>query len=1000
MDLQDIFLGALDCSTPEQRERFLDSSCVGRPELRAEVEAMLRNEPQLATYLERSVFSDASAREAFLCSQSDVQRQLGAQFRIVQCLGEGGMGSVWLAQQIQPIEREVAIKLLRPGFDSQKILARFDAERNVLARVQHPNIAAIFDAGTTADGRPWFVMEYCGGSGLVEYVSGLRLGLRERLDLFIQVCRAVDHVHRCGVLHRDIKPANVLVAEYNGMAVAKLIDFGIAKTAGEDVVQGGRRITPAGLTGTPEYMAPELITGHAPSVLTDVYSLGAVLYELLTGRPPYGKSSADQRGLWEYSKRVEQTYPELPSCVIARGSEILAGEVAAGGDFVPLAEKLPSQIDWIVLKALEREPGRRYQDVVSLQVDLQHFMAGEVISARALSLAQRLRRRWAGVRNPAAVAFGLLAAAVLAAVFFGGALGGRGSLETGAEAVASGVASEQREGRLEAAFLADLRGEVVETIDRFLRADRTDREVERQRLRYLVGRWELLAGSLDSDRGRQLTLAECNYRMGQIYGAIGETDRAVELLCVAEGLFKGAGVQIQDSPQHALFRLESLGELGRRQFEKGVAADSLESFNEAIALAGQVTVAGQLQKDLQQSLSEIYCDRAKVLLRSGKSQEALLSIGEALFCLQELEKLNLADDRTQQLMVSTLNGRSFILRFLGQVEAAIVDIRAGQERIALLRESVTERAVIERLRGMQYLNLGLAFQGARRYADAVVEFTRAKSVFEELVKTWPSSTEHRERLAASSNSLGVAQFLAGDVDQSAVECEFAAAIWRQLAAEHPEVPDYTKGALEVETNLAVMASGAKHFEVAEGFARRAMESGNRLAESFPGVVDFVIAAIRPHTILAGIQSQRGESEAAIVTLGEAIGQFERAALRYVDAVALKDGLAVALAFRGDLRWKRNEPGKALEDYVAAAGVVEGLPGQSAGVIQVRRLTDLQALCAQACISLGDSKGAIDWYQRAELTLQRRLAENAGDESLKEQLRLVTARRSELMSTSP
>lgn len=1003
MNLQDIFLGALECSTSEQRTLFLEASCAGRPEIRAEVEAMLRKEPQLSTFLERSAFSDISAREALVPDKSDVQRQIGSQFRIALCLGEGGMGSVWLARQEYPVERDVAIKLLRPGLDSQKILARFQAERNILAKVQHPNIASIFDAGTTADGRPYFVMEYCGNAGLVNYVSALQLGLRDRLELFIQICRAVDHVHRLGILHRDIKPSNVLVAEYNRMPVAKVIDFGIAKMVGEAVVRGDKRITPSGLTGTPEYMAPELINGQPATPGSDVYSLGALLYELLVGWPPYGKSRSDQPGLLDYARRVAQTHPEPPSGAIKRGSGHVPADETGANCLLPIADELPKQIDWIVMKAIESDPFDRYQDVAGLQADLQSFLAGEVVSPPALRLFQRFPRRWRWGRKPATAAAILLAAGLLVCVLFWSDLPGKAGLKTGGDAAASSVASdsqEQRVERLEEAFIEALRGEVLGTIQRIQQADRTRIEVERNRLRSLAGRWELLAESLGSDRGRQVTLAECNFRMGQVYGEIGEPDRAIEMLCIAEGLYQGVGDQIHRSPRQSVYRLQNLGELGRRQFEKGSPTDALSSFSKALDLAKELSFVGELRKEWLQVVSEICADRAKVLLRSGRSQESLSSVEEAMAYLRELEELDKNDDQTQQLILSTLNGRAFILRSLGQVEASIVDMQAGQARIALMGNNEADPIVIERLRGMQHLNLGLGLYGTGRHEEALVEFAKAKSVYEELVRTYPSASGHRERLASSCNSVGVAKFLAGEVDQGIADCEYAASIWKQLASQHPEVPDYTNSLLEVETNLAAMAAKAMRFEIAEGFARRAMESGQELAESFPDVVDFVLVHARTHTILAGIQSQRGETEAAIATASDAIRLFERAADRYPEAVALKDGLAFALAMRGDMWSNRHDYGKSLEDYEAAVKLVEKLPGQSAGIAQVRHLADLQASCAQMCTHAGNSKQAIFWLQRVEETLQRRLGMNPDDDSLKERLRQVAARKAELSTNLP
>lgn len=987
MEIHDIFLEALELTTPEEQRRFLDKACIGRPGLRAEIEAMLQKAPLIDNYLEHSVFSTPSAQAALVPSQAEVQTQLGSRFRLLSGLGEGGMGSVWLARQTHPIERQVAIKLLRPGFDSRKILALFEAERNTLAQLQHPNIATIFDAGTAEDGRPFFVMEYCGGPTIAEHASSAQLGVRDRLELFLPICRAIDYVHQLDILHRDIKPSNVLVAEYNGLAVPKVIDFGIAKSVGQELPKGTEHSAPWGLTGTPEYMAPELIIGQPADAtkLSDIYSLGAMLYELLVGTPPYGTMRTDRAGLLDYVKRVDETDPDPPSRAIRRGAEMSADE-------------LPSELDWIVMKAIERDPIRRYQNVAALHTDLQSFLDGRPVKAKAPSLVRASTRWWRRNRVPASTAALSLAAFLLLAIYFrSGSLRRSGEESFRDPAVASAI---NRADRLEQAFVDDLRLAVRDTIQRLSRADRTKQEVERQALRDLASRWASLAESVGTDQRRAAVLAESNFRLGQIHGSLGNSDEAIGRFLTAETLYQKLTDSLLTSPMQAVYRLQNLTELGRQRFEKGSATDALTSFAQAIELGQAIPVEEGSKKELLYALAELHTDQGKVLLRAGKGQQALVSVAQGMEYAGKLEGLDPNDDRTQQLLISMLNGRGFILRSLGQIQAAIADMESGKERIAVLSKTSADCELVESLRGTQSLILGLAYYAIRRHSETSDELTRARRIFEALVEDYPSNHQHRERLASTVNSLGTNAFLAGDVDQGVADCEYSASIWSALRQEFPLLSEYGKSEAEVEMNLAVMASRAKRFDKAEASARRGMETSRRLAESFPDRVDFAIVAARSHTILAGIQSQRGQTDPAIEMQGEAIRSFEQAASKFPDSVESRDGLATALAMRADLWSAKHEHRKALVDYEAAAALVELLPRQTAGMTQPRHLTDLQGSCAQMHIALNEPKTAVVWLERIEATVRQQLVARPDNQMLKDKLRQVETLKSEFSRDNP
>lgn len=315
-------------------------------------------------------------------------------YRLRSVLGEGGFGTVHLAEQHEPVQRLVALKVLRPGMDSAQVIARFALEREAMARMSHPNIAQIYDAGTTANGLPFFAMEYVDGASLVPYCDRRHLPLTDRLRLFVQVCRGVHHAHQKGVLHRDLKPSNVLVATVDGAPVPKIIDFGIAKAlAGHELAPTGSQTTLEGrCLGTPGYMSPEQadLAGGQVDVRTDVYALGILLYELLTGRLPHDPSALPQQGLLSYLQQVRDVEPVRPSTT---ATSVAPAAAATRGVTAPaLRRRLRGDLDWITLQALERDPARRYQSAADLAADLERHLRHEPVLAGPPGIAYRLRK--------------------------------------------------------------------------------------------------------------------------------------------------------------------------------------------------------------------------------------------------------------------------------------------------------------------------------------------------------------------------------------------------------------------------------------------------------------------------------------------------------------------------------------------------------------------------------------------------------------------------------
>ena len=317
-------------------------------------------------------------------------------YRLIRPLGEGGMGVVWLGEQESPIRRTVALKVVKPGTDSGVVLSRFASERQTLAILSHDHIAKVFDAGATDDGRPYFVMEYVVGLPITSFADRAGMPVAARLQLFLQVCSAVQHAHQQGVLHRDLKPTNILVSDQDGRPVVKVIDFGIAKVIGQHVT-GRTMATEFGvLVGTPDYMSPEQASLSQSTVdtRTDIYSLGLVLYELLVGALPFDATELHERGVLEMLRVIREEEPKRLATRLTSRDAAVATEIAKTRhtDLGTLVRQLRGELEWITARALEKDPARRYAAASELGADIERHLKGEAVSRRAavrcLPLAQ------------------------------------------------------------------------------------------------------------------------------------------------------------------------------------------------------------------------------------------------------------------------------------------------------------------------------------------------------------------------------------------------------------------------------------------------------------------------------------------------------------------------------------------------------------------------------------------------------------------------------------
>ncbi|HEX5109057.1 MAG TPA: protein kinase [Vicinamibacterales bacterium] len=416
-----VFHDALEKTGPE-RARFVSAACADDLELRTQVEALLKAHDDAGAFLSSPTGApDEAARAAVQLAAGEPPEGPGARigpYKLLQVIGEGGFGIVYMAEQEQPLRRRVALKIIKLGMDTREVIARFEAERQALALMEHPNIARVFDAGATQSGRPYFVMELVQGVPITSYCDANRLSTRERLDLFADVCKAVHHAHEKGLIHRDIKPSNVMVTLHDGIPVPKIIDFGVAKATNQRLTEKTLFTAYGQFVGTPAYMSPEQaeMSGLELDRRSDIYSLGVLVYELLTGTTPFEAETLRQRGFLEMLRVIQEEDPPTPSARLSSLGDRLI-EVAGRRHVDPaaLAKLVQGDLDWIVMKAIDKDRRRRYGSALEFLNDIARYSRDEPVIARPPSAAYRLGKFAKRQRVPL-----LAAASVAVALAVGG----------------------------------------------------------------------------------------------------------------------------------------------------------------------------------------------------------------------------------------------------------------------------------------------------------------------------------------------------------------------------------------------------------------------------------------------------------------------------------------------------------------------------------------------------------------------------------------------------
>ncbi len=472
---------------------------------------------------------------------------IGDKYRLIERIGEGGMGFVWYAEQLLPVKRKVAIKLLKPGLDSHSVLGRFEAERQALALMDHPNIAKVFDAGMTDLGHPFFVMELVRGTSITTWCDQNKVDLRGRLELLIPVCQAIQHAHQKGIIHRDIKPSNVMVAMFDGQPVPKVIDFGIAKAFGTNLTELSLHTAFGAVVGTAEYMSPEQAELNNLDIDTrsDVYSLGVLMYELLTGSTPFPRAELVERGWQEALRVIRDVDPPVPSLRLSTSK--MRASIAAVRSIEPkeLGKLLKSELDWVVMKSLEKDRTRRYESASAIVNDLQRYLRDEPVEACPPSAIYQARKFIRRHRWPVMASTLLLVSLIVGVI--GTSLGflraeAQRKLAEQARHEADERTVSERAAKLEAqrqqriaeaaedATLDSYRESTNDVIEKLIGSKDSIGTAERSYLESAHRRWQTFADRQGSDERSRYVRALGNHHLGLIWGDLDRPNDAVAAL--------------------------------------------------------------------------------------------------------------------------------------------------------------------------------------------------------------------------------------------------------------------------------------------------------------------------------------------------------------------------------------------------------------------------------------------------------------------------------------
>jgi len=881
MNERDLFIAALQIDDLARRAAYLDQACGRDNELRKRLDVLLAAHDRPASALERPLAANAAgipmgtpdpttARSEMPASDDEptashhgetpapatlIGSIIAGRYKLRQVIGEGGMGSVYLAEQTQPVKRQVALKLIKPGMDSNAVLARFESERQALALMDHPHIAKVFDAGTTSPpfgggvwgGGPFFVMELVKGIPLTDYCDQHRLGLPERLALFRQICSAVQHAHQKGIIHRDLKPTNILVESHDGEPVPKVIDFGLAKaTSGLQLSEHSLFTAFGTVAGTPLYMAPEQASFNALDIDTraDIYALGVILYELLTGSTPIRRETFRRAALEEMLRLIREVEPPTPSSRISTSDTLPSIAAIRQTEPARLSRFVRGDLDWIVMKALAKERNRRYESAIALAQDIERFTNHEPVSAGPPTASYRFRkfarRHRAALATAGGFALLLVAATAVSAVL---AVWANRELH---RAVKAEQAANEQKGRAQ-----DREKLAIDAVRRYGDVVRETPELKNtpslSNLRATLLKepqafFKRLRERLQADRETTpeslARLAEASFDLGKLTDEIGDKQEAlrahVESLAIRERLAR-------EKPSVTEFQTDlarSHHYIGSLKSETGRPVEALASYERARAIRERLARENPSVRQFQSGLAQIHHSIGVLQRATGRPAEGLASHERARAIQERLARENPSVTEFQSDLALSHNAIGVLQSATGQPAEALASYERAREiweRLARENPSVTE---FQRYLAGVHNNIGNLQSATGQPAEALASYEQARAIRERLARANPSVTEFQSNLAASHFNIGYLQGQTGRTAEALASVDQARAIWERLARENPSVTQFQSDLAQSHNNIGALQREMGRLADALASHEQARATRERLARDHPESPDF------------------------------------------------------------------------------------------------------------------------------------------------------------------
>jgi serine/threonine protein kinase/tetratricopeptide (TPR) repeat protein len=988
MDEESIFLAALEKETPREREAYLDDACAGRADLRRGVELLLRAHERAGPFLRAGpggLTADRPGREG-------PGTVLGP-YKLLQSIGEGGMGAVWMAEQTHPVRRTVALKVIKPGMDSGQVLARFEAERQALALMDHPHIAKVLDAGATEAGRPFFVMELVKGVPITQYCDERRLTVRQRLGLFVPVCQAVQHAHGKGIIHRDLKPSNVLVAPYDGAPVPKVIDFGVAKAAGPRLTERTLYTGFGQVVGTLEYMSPEQAELNNLDVDTrsDVYALGVLLYELLTGTTPLERRRLGGASLLEALRLIREEDPPKPSTRLGTTEQAPAVAAARGLEPWKLRGLVRGELDWIVMRCLEKDRNRRYETASGLARDLQRYLADEPVQACPPSAAYRLgkfgRRHRVLVGGTAAVV--LVAVAVVGLVL---TLQARANANLADKNILLAEEQAKAQARFELAQKAIALFHTGVSEDLLLK-NAEFKELRTKLLQEAAGFYadleKLLAGQTDAKSRK--ALAAAYFQLGELTDKIGDREEALAVHRKALALRRELAAAEGADVEARLDVARSLDKVGLLLRATGDTTAALAVLEEQRDLAERLE-AEHPSDAVRSVLARSHNSIGLVHTYLRKPAEALSAYRKALAIRQKLADANPAVTEFHRDLATNHHSIGDVLLWqTGSLGEAMVSYRKALTIRQKLADASPAAAGLQRDLATTHNSIGSLLRSTAKPEEALTEYGKALAIRQKAADASPAVTGLQLLLAGSHCNMGMALKDMGKPEESLTAWRKALAIQQKVADASPAEADVQQGLAHTYGNIGVLLLRTGRPEEAMASYLEALALFQKLADANPGVTPLQSDLAKAHSFIGDTLAKTGKPEEAMKADLKALAILQK----------LVDASPTDPRYQGEQARVHDQLGRLLAHQKQFA---EAFTHIDAGLVMRQKLVEAIPKDTECTTELGHSHASRGWAlvrfgqpSKAAADLRRAVELWAKDPALDPETRFERSRALALLS---